>query len=70
MVTEEGQWEVRGHVTHIVGVSPAFKAIAYVASEAGTVPLTLTHVLTASMLAAAAIALHTHKQDTHTDLCS
>lgn len=59
-----GQWEIRGHMTHIVGASPAFEAIAHVASEAAAVPLTLTHVLTASMFVAAAIVLHTY---THTN---
>ena len=47
-------------MTHIVGASPAIEAIAHVASEAGAVPLTLTHILTASMLTAAAIVLHTY----------
>lgn len=57
----KGQWEVRGHVTHIVGGTPALDAIAHMASEAGAVPLTLTHILTASMPTAAAIVLHTNK---------
>ena len=48
-------------MTHIVGVSSTIEAITNVASVAGAVPLTQTHVLTASMLAAATILLHTHR---------
>lgn len=57
------QLEVRGHVTHIVGGSPTTEAIAHVTPEAGAVPLTLTHVLTASIPTAAAIVLHKHTQN-------
>lgn len=49
------------HVTHIVGVSSTFKPIAYVTSEAGAVPLTLTQILAASIAAAATVILHKHK---------
>lgn len=54
-----GRGKVRGHVTHSAGASPAIEAIAHVASEAGAVPLTLTHILTASMPTAATIVLQT-----------
>lgn len=56
-----GLAEARGHVTHVVCASPAIDAIAYVASEAGAVPLTLAYIHTASLDTAATIVLHKQK---------
>lgn len=60
----------RGHMTYIYYSSPAIKAIPYVAYQAGAVPLSLSKVLTASIIAAAAIFLCRHKHPhtcTHTN---
>lgn len=53
-----------GTTTHKSGVSTTGETVAYVASEAATVPLSRTRLLAASRRTAATIILHKHKQTT------
>lgn len=62
------RWEVnldvQAAVTHTSGASTTREAVAYVASEAGTVPLSRTLLLAASKFTAAAIILDKHNPQT------
>lgn len=56
--------DVQAAVTHTSGASTTRETVAYVTSEAGTVPLSRTLLLTASKFTAAAIILDKHNPQT------
>lgn len=53
--------DVKGIVAHIIGASDTGEPVAYVTTEAGTVPLSGLDLPTSSVFTAAAIVLYKHK---------